>query len=119
MCLNDYKELAKLLKPPPMFTDVLPLLINPDEVELLLTIGKDTLSIDEIGQRSNLPSKLVKDTIHDLFVKGFLKKKRKKRSIKVNMRKEAVFGRFTMSININRERKRTKSGQNRFTLYLE
>jgi electron transport complex protein RnfB len=76
MCLSDYKELAKLLKPPPMFTDVLPLLINHDEVELLLAIGKDTLSIDEIAQRRNLPLTSVKATIQDLFAKGFLKKKR-------------------------------------------
>jgi len=76
MCLSDYKELAKLLKPPPMFTDVLPLLINHDEVELLLAIGKDTLSIEEIAQRRDLSLTSVKGTIQDLFVKGFLKKKR-------------------------------------------
>jgi len=76
MCLSDYKELAALLKPPPMFTDLLPLLINHDEVELLLAIGKDTLSIDEIAQRRSLPLTLMEATIQILFAKGFLKKKR-------------------------------------------
>jgi ferredoxin len=59
-----------------MFTDVLPLLITHDEVEFLLAIGKDALSIDEIAQRRNLPLTLVKATIQGLFAKGFLKKKR-------------------------------------------
>ena len=48
MCLDDYRQLAKALKTPPMFTDVLPLIVKPNEVELLLKLSERELSLIHI-----------------------------------------------------------------------
>jgi len=50
MCLDDYRELAKALKTPPMFTDVLPMIVRQDEVELLLRLSEKERSISQLSK---------------------------------------------------------------------
>ena len=75
MCLSDYRQLAKILNAPAMFTDVLPLIVTPDEVELLLELSeKKEQTIKDLSKSLNLPCNRVESIINALFVKGFLKK---------------------------------------------
>jgi len=59
-----------------MFTDVLPLIVKPDEVELLLKMSEKELSITELSKLLGLPQTTLEMQVNSLFVKGFLKKKR-------------------------------------------
>jgi NAD-dependent dihydropyrimidine dehydrogenase PreA subunit len=75
MCLSDYRELAKILSAPPMFTDVLPLLVTPDEIEILLELSDTTgKTINDVSASLHRPQNNVESIIHGLFIKGFLKK---------------------------------------------
>jgi ferredoxin len=76
MCLDDYRQLAKALKTPPMFTDVLPLIVKPNEAELLLKLSESKRSIDELSGLLSLPQMTVESKVNSLFVRGFLKKKK-------------------------------------------
>ncbi len=62
-----------MLKTPPMFTDVLPLLLKPDEAELLLRIEKEN-TVDGLAKMLNLPRTIVEAKTNALWLKGFLKK---------------------------------------------
>jgi len=61
-----------------MFTDLLPLMVKPDEVELLLKMSEKELSITELSKLLKLPHATVKLQVNNLFIKGFLKKKKGK-----------------------------------------
>jgi len=76
VCLTDYQLLAKILKTPPMFTDVLPLIVKPDEVELLLRISEKEQSITELSKLLNLPRTTVESHITNLLSRGFLIKRK-------------------------------------------
>ena len=78
LCLEDYRQLAKALKAPPMFTDVLPLILKPEEAELLLKLCKKEQTITELFKSLKLPQATVNLHINNLFIKGFLKKKKGK-----------------------------------------
>jgi len=75
MCLDDYRRLAKALKTPPMFTDVLPLIVKQDEVELLLKLSERERSIVELSGLLGLSQNAVESQVDSLFVRGFLKKR--------------------------------------------
>lgn len=76
MCLNDYRELAKVLGTPPMFTDVLPLILKPQDVELLLKVSEGEPSVKEISEILDLPASTVESRLNSLFKRGFVRKKR-------------------------------------------
>lgn len=76
MCLDDYRRLAKALKTPPMFTDVLPLIVKQDEVDLLLRLSERERSIVELSRLLGLSQKVVESQVYSLFVRGFLKKRK-------------------------------------------
>ena len=75
MCLDDYRQLAKTLKTPPMFTDVLPMIVNQNEVELLLRLSEREQSIRQLSKLLGLSQKTLESKVNSLFVKGFLKKR--------------------------------------------
>jgi len=74
MCLDDYRKLAKALKTPPMFTDVLPLIVKQNEVELLLRLSEGEQSISQLSKLLGLSQKTLESKVNSLFVRGFLKK---------------------------------------------
>jgi len=76
MCLDDYRQLAKALKTPPMFTDVLPLIVKQNEVELLLSLSEREQSINQLSKLLGLPKKNLESMVNSLFVRGFLEKKK-------------------------------------------
>jgi len=76
MCLDDYRQLAKALKTPPMFTDVLPMIVMHNEVELLLKLSEKEQSIRQLSEIVGLSEKALESKVNSLFVRGFLKKKR-------------------------------------------
>jgi len=76
LCIEDYKQLAQVLKAPPMFTDVLTLMVKPDEAELLLKMSEKELSITDLSQLSSLPRTTLETQVNSLFVRGFLKKRK-------------------------------------------
>lgn len=59
-----------------MFTDVLPLMVKSDEVELLLEMAEKEISIDELSEVLNMPRSTVESRVNSLFRKGFLRKKK-------------------------------------------
>jgi len=60
-----------------MFTDVIPLIVTPDEVEILLELSeKKGQTIKDLSKFLDLPRDKVESIINGLFVKGFLKKTR-------------------------------------------
>lgn len=75
MCLNDYRQLAKALKTPPMFTDVLPMIVKQNEVELLLRLSKREQSISQLSKLLGLSQKTLESKVNSLFVRGFLIKR--------------------------------------------
>ncbi|MFX1598326.1 MAG: hypothetical protein ACFFC5_04620 [Promethearchaeota archaeon] len=75
MCLEDYRRLARALETPAMFTDVIPVIIKQDEVELLLLMSEKERSIIELSRLMNLSQDTVKSRVLGLFKRGFLKKK--------------------------------------------
>lgn len=75
MCLEDYRRLARALKAPAMFTDVIPLIVKQDEVELLLSMSENERSIIELSGLMNLSQDTVKSRVIGLFKRGFLKKR--------------------------------------------
>jgi len=75
MCLDDYRRLATSLNTPPMFADVLPLIVRPEEVELLLKMSEKELSIASLSELLSLPQAAVKSKVDELHSRGFLKKK--------------------------------------------
>jgi ferredoxin len=75
MCLDDYRRLTRALKTPPMFADILPLIVGPQEVELLLRISERELSITQLSEMLRLPISLVQSMMASLYNRGFLKKK--------------------------------------------
>jgi NAD-dependent dihydropyrimidine dehydrogenase PreA subunit/DNA-binding transcriptional ArsR family regulator len=74
MCLDDYRKLAKALKTPPMFTDVLPLIVRRNEVELLLRVSEGEQSISQLSKILGLSKKTLESKLNSLFARGFLKK---------------------------------------------
>ena len=76
MCLDDYRQLARALETPPMFTDVLPMILKQDEVELLLKLSRRERSISQLSKLLGLPQKNLESKVNSLFVRGFLKKKK-------------------------------------------
>lgn len=76
MCLDDYRLLAKTLKTPPMFTDVLPLIVKHDEIEMLLQLSQREQSAVELSDLLHCSKNLVDTKIDSLFKRGFLKKKK-------------------------------------------
>jgi NAD-dependent dihydropyrimidine dehydrogenase PreA subunit/DNA-binding Lrp family transcriptional regulator len=76
MCLDDYRKLAEALKTPPMFTDVLPLIVKQNEVELLLKLSEGEQSISQLSKLLGLSQKTLESRVNSLFVRGFLKKKK-------------------------------------------
>ena len=75
MCLDDYRRLASSLETPPMFADVLPLIVRPEEVELLLRMSEKELSITELSELLSLPQILTQSKVNSLYSRGFLKKR--------------------------------------------
>jgi len=61
-----------------MFTEVLPLIVKPDEAEVLLELSGKELSIAGLSELSKLPPTILKLQVNNLFIKGFLEKKRGK-----------------------------------------
>jgi len=76
MCLDDYRRLAKALKTPPMFADVLPMIVKLNEVELLLKLSEKEHSISQLSKLLGLSQKILESMVNSLFVRGFLKKKK-------------------------------------------
>lgn len=66
MCLDDYRRLAVSLRTPTMFTDVLPLIVRPDEVELLLALSERELSLTELSRLLSLPPAVVRSRVDSL-----------------------------------------------------
>jgi electron transport complex protein RnfB len=78
LCLEDYRQLAKALEAPPMFTDVLPLIVKPEETEVLLRLCRKEQTITELSKSLKLPRATVNLHVNNLFIRGFLKKKKGK-----------------------------------------
>jgi len=78
MCLSDYRELAKILKTPPMFVDVIPLIASPDEVELMLKMSDKKISVHDLSKLLGSPPEKVESQVKGLFNRGFLNKVREK-----------------------------------------
>ena len=76
MRLDDYRQLARALKTPPMFTDVLPMIVKQDEVGLLIKLSERARSISQLSKLLGLPQKNLESKVNSLFVRGFLKKKK-------------------------------------------
>jgi len=76
VCLDDHRQLAKALKTPPMFTDVLPLIVKQDEIELLLKLSERERPIVELSKLLNLSQGIVETKVDSLFRRGFLKKRK-------------------------------------------
>lgn len=74
MNIDSYQQLAKVLDTPPMFTDILSLIIEEEDIELLLVLSEKERSVIEVSQLLNLPENLVEKKINDLFLNGFLDK---------------------------------------------
>jgi len=74
MCLDDYRRLASALGAPPMFTDLLPLIVRQDEVDLLLRTSQKQLSVPELSELSSMPQAVVQSKVDSLHHRGFLKK---------------------------------------------
>ena len=75
MSLDDYRRLAKVLKTPPMFADVLSLIVKQDEVELLLKLSEKEWSIGELSRLLHLSPNTLRRKVNSLFVRGFIKKR--------------------------------------------
>jgi len=75
VCLDDYRRLASLLRTPPMFADVLPLIVRPEEVGLLLRMSEKERSITELSELLSLRQAAVQSRVSSLYGRGFLKKK--------------------------------------------
>lgn len=75
MCLDDYRRLAVSLRTPTMFTDVLPLIVRPDEVELLLALSERELSLTELSRLLSLPPAVVRSRVDSLYARGFFIKR--------------------------------------------
>jgi NAD-dependent dihydropyrimidine dehydrogenase PreA subunit len=58
-----------------MFADVLPLLVRPEEVELLLRMSVKEVSVTELSELLGLSSAVVESKVNSLYGRGFLKKK--------------------------------------------
>lgn len=76
MCLYDYRRLAQALETPPKFTDILPLIIRQDEVQLLLRLSEGEHSTVELSRLPGSPQNIVESQVSSLFARGFLKKKK-------------------------------------------
>ena len=76
MCLDNYRQLAKVLKTPPMFTDVLTMIVKQNEVELLLRMSERERSISQLSKLLGLSQKTLESKVNSLFVRGFLKRKK-------------------------------------------
>jgi len=59
-----------------MFTDVLPLIVKQNEVELLLKLSERERSISQLSKQLGLSQKTLESKVNSLFVRGFLKKKK-------------------------------------------
>jgi len=75
MCLNDYRRLAKILDTPPMFIDVLPLIVRPDETDILISLS-ERKTVKELSKELGMPVSVVESKVRSLYVRGFLEKKR-------------------------------------------
>jgi len=58
-----------------MFADVLPLIVRPEEVELLLRMPEKERSITELSELLSLRQAAVRSRLSSLYRRGFLKKK--------------------------------------------
>lgn len=76
MCLDNYRQLAKVLKTPPMFTDVLTMIVKQNEVELLLRMSERERSVSQLSKLLGLSQKTLESKVNSLFVRGFLKRKK-------------------------------------------
>jgi len=74
MNIDSYQQLAKVLETPPVFIDILSLIIEEEDIELLLVLSKSERSVIELSKLLNLPEDLVEKKINDLFLNGFLDK---------------------------------------------
>jgi ferredoxin len=68
--------LAKALKTPPMFTDVLPLIVKQDEIDLLLRLLEKERTVVELSGLLNLSQGTVEAKVDSLYRRGFLKKRK-------------------------------------------
>ena len=76
MCLDDYRRLASALRTPPMFTDLLPLIVRQDEVDILLRTSQKQLSVAELSELLSMPQAVAQSKVDSLYRRGFLKKTR-------------------------------------------
>jgi NAD-dependent dihydropyrimidine dehydrogenase PreA subunit/predicted DNA-binding transcriptional regulator len=59
-----------------MFTDVLPLIVKRDEVDLLLSLSERERYVVELSRLLRLSHKVTESQVNSLFVRGFLKKRK-------------------------------------------
>jgi NAD-dependent dihydropyrimidine dehydrogenase PreA subunit len=86
--------LAKALGTPPMFTDVLPLIVKHDEIGLLLALSERERSVAELSKLLGLERKAVESQVYSLFLRGFLKKRTEGEMQYVTKPFESIIGRY-------------------------
>lgn len=94
MCLDGYRKLAKALNAPPMLTEVLPLIVKHNQIEVLICLSEKEQSVAELASVLNLPRISLESMIDELFKAGFLKKK-KNREIRYSVKPfQSIVNRF-------------------------
>ena len=81
MCLDEYRHLARALNTPPMFADLLTLIVRPNEVNILLLLAEREMSTDELSKLLKIPLNEVEQKVKSLFFKGLLKRRREGRVV--------------------------------------
>lgn len=76
VCLDDFRSLAKALKTPPMFTDVLPLIVKQNEIDLLLRLSEKECTVVELCGLLSLSQGTAEAKVDSLYKRGFLKKQK-------------------------------------------
>ncbi|RLG54149.1 MAG: hypothetical protein DRO00_02030 [Thermoproteota archaeon] len=65
--------MARILDAPPMFLDLLPFMVKPDEVSILLGLS-ERKTVKELSSQLNQPLDFLKSRVQNLYRRGFLKK---------------------------------------------
>jgi Fic family protein len=94
LCIDDYRRLVQALKAPPMFIDLLPLIVKRDEIKLLLKLSEKELSTVQLSILLDTPQTKIKSQIESLFKRGFLNKRKGEEPLYFTKRFPSVISRF-------------------------